>query len=176
MTTTRRRKRGPAFWIACGFGSGLAPRAPGTVGSLAALAVGVALLAIEPASLSLAAGLAVIGGMWAAQACGAAAEPGGDPGWVVVDEFAGQWIAMLPMTLVPEGAVWNPPSLVLSFVAFRALDILKPGPVGWADRQGGAAGIMADDVIAGVLAAGILRGVQNLLPGWFAVAPSAILG
>ena len=175
MTPVRGRRRGPAYWIACGFGSGLSPRAQGTAGSVAALGLGIVLLAFEPALLPLAGALAVIGGLWAVQACGAAGEPGGDPGWVVIDEFAGQWIAMLPMTLVPDGAVLNPPSILLSFVAFRALDILKPGPVGWADRQEGAAGIMADDVIAGVLAAGIVRGAQALLPDWFAVAASAIL-
>jgi phosphatidylglycerophosphatase A len=176
MTTPHQIERGPAFWIACGFGSGLVARAPGTAGSLVALALGLALLALEPALLPLAGAVATIGGLWAVQACGAAQAPGGDPGWVVIDEFAGQWIAMLPMALLPVAAAWNPPSIVLAFVAFRALDILKPGPVGWADRQSGAAGIMADDVIAGLLAAGILRGAQMLLPGWFAVAPSAILG
>ena len=143
------------------------PKAPGTAGSLAALVSGMALLAISPALLPLAAAGAVIGGLWAIQACGAAAEPGGDPGWVVIDEFAGQWIAMLPLVLLADAQVWNMPLLALGFVAFRALDILKPGPIGWADRQAGAAGIMADDVIAGVGAAGLVVAAQTLLPAWF---------
>ena len=163
-------KRGPAFWISCGFGSGLVPRAPGTFGSLAALISGTALLAIDAALLPLAAACAVIGGAWAIQACGADQVAGGDPGWVVIDEFAGQWIAMLPLALLPDAAVWNLPSMALAFLAFRALDILKPGPIGWADRQPGASGIMADDVIAGVLAAAIVWAAQVLLPGWFASA------
>lgn len=169
-------KRGAAFWIACGFGSGLAPVAPGTAGSLAALLAGAALLAVEPALLMLAGVAATFGGLWAVHACGADRQPGGDPGWVVIDEFAGQWIALLPMALVPTGAASNPPSLALAFVAFRALDIVKPGPIGWADRQVGAAGIMADDVIAGVLAAGIVRAAQALWPDWFAIPAAALFG
>lgn len=170
--TSRAVKRGGAFWVASFGGSGLAPVAPGTAGSLAALAVGMAILALEPALLPLAAAAAVIGGVWAVQACDAP----GDPGWIVIDEFAGQWIAMLPLALLPPGAEWNLPSLVLAFLAFRALDILKPGPVGWADRQEGAAGIMADDVIAGLLAAGLVRLAQVAWPEVFAVPMSALLG
>lgn len=160
-------RRGPAFWIASGFGSGLAPWAPGTCGSLAALVSGMALVALAPALLPMAAAAATMGGLWAVQSCGADREEGGDPGWVVIDEFAGQWIAMLPLLLLPDAAAWNLASLALAFLAFRALDILKPGPIGWADRQEGAAGIMADDVIAGMLAAAIVWAAQVLLPEWF---------
>jgi phosphatidylglycerophosphatase A len=159
-------RRGAAFWVACGFGSGLSPVAPGTAGSAAALLIGMGLLALEPALLPLAAAAAVIGGVWAVQACDAP----GDPGWIVIDEFAGQWIAMLPLALLAPGAEWNLASLALAFAAFRALDIAKPGPVGWADRQAGAAGVMADDVVAGLLAAGIVGLAQLLWPGWFAGA------
>lgn len=164
----RTTKPGPAFWVSCGFGSGLVPWAPGTFGSLAALGLGMALLAVDAALLPLAAAAAVLGGLWAIAACGADQVAGGDPGWVVVDEFAGQWIAMLPLALLADAAVWNLPSLALGFVAFRALDILKPGPIGWADRQAGAVGIMADDVLAGAMAGGIVLAAQALLPGWFA--------
>ena len=52
-----------------------------------------------------------------------------------------------------------------AFVLFRLFDIVKPGPVGWADRKGGAAGIMADDLIAGAIAAGILWAVRGRWPG-----------
>jgi len=166
-------RRGAAFWLASGFGSGLSPWAPGTAGSLAALAAGAAMLATEPMLLPLAAVASGIGGVWAIRRCGADRAPGGDPGWVVIDEFAGQWIALLPLVLVPPAAACNPPALALAFLAFRLLDILKPGPIGWADRQEGAAGIMADDVIAGLLAAGVVRAAQLALPGWFAV-PAAV--
>ena len=164
--------RGGAFWVASFGGSGLSPVAPGTVGSAVALVLGMALLALEPALLPLAAAVATMGGLWAVQAC----QPEGDPGWVVIDEVAGLWIALLPLALLPPGAEWNLPSLALAFLAFRALDILKPGPVGWADRQEGAAGIMADDVIAGLLAAGLVRVAQMLLPDWFTVPMAALTG
>ena len=165
-------RRGGAFWVASFGGSGLSPVAPGTVGSAVALVLGMALLALEPALLPLAAAVATMGGLWAVQAC----QPEGDPGWVVIDEVAGLWIALLPLALLPPGAEWNLPSLALAFLAFRALDILKPGPVGWADRQEGAAGIMADDVIAGLLAAGLVRVAQALLPEWFTVPMAALTG
>ena len=168
----QRGPRGGAFWIASFGGSGLFPVAPGTVGSAAALVVGLAVLALEPALLPLFAAVATMGGLWAVQACQAP----GDPSWVVIDEVAGLWIALLPLALLPPGAEWNLPSLALAFLAFRALDILKPGPVGWADRQEGAAGIMADDVIAGLLAAGLVRVAQMALPTLFAVPTSALLG
>ena len=71
----------------------------------------------------------------------------GDPGWVVIDEFAGQWITLVPLHHL--SAV----GLILAFVLFRFFDITKLGPVGWADRQHGAFGVMADDVIAGAIAA-----------------------
>lgn len=157
-------RRGVAYWIACGLGSGLSPMAPGTVGSLVAMLAGIALLGLAPALLPLAAAVATIGGWWAVQACGAE----GDPGWIVVDEVAGMWIAMLPLALLAPGAEWNLASLLLAFIAFRVLDIAKPGPIGWADRQPGAAGVMADDVVAGLVAAGIVTMAQWILPGWFA--------
>ncbi len=164
--------RGVAYWVACGLGTGLSPVAPGTVGSLAALVAGVAILGVAPALLPLAAVVAVLGGWWAVRESGAQA----DPGWVVVDEVAGQWIALLPLALLPAAAAWNPPSLLLAFLAFRALDILKPGPVGWADRQEGAFGVMADDVIAGVLAALVVIAAQYRWPARFAAPHTGFLG
>ncbi len=145
-----------ARFIASGFGTGHAPFAPGTVASVAAVAVGAALLWLSPLALALAALAATIGGFFAIRRAGVS----GDPGWVVIDEFAGQWIAMLAL---PRPGI---PGLVAAFILFRVFDIAKPGPVGWADRQGGAAGIMADDVIAGMIAALILSIVRFLRPDW----------
>ncbi len=124
--------------------------APGTAGSLVALAAGAALLAGHPATLWAAALIATFGGLWAISA----AHVDGDPGWVVVDEVAGQWIALLPL----PRPTW--PAVLAAFALFRLFDIAKPGPVGWADRQPGAFGIMADDVFAGVLAALALLAAQ----------------
>ena len=144
--------------LASGFGSGFAPRAPGTAGSLLALVLGAGLAALSPLALPLAALLAVLAGLWAVRASGG----GDDPGWVVIDEFAGMWIAMLPLPPPTAAAL---PGLVAAFLLFRLLDIVKPGPIGWADRQPGAAGVMGDDVIAGAIAAGILWAARSRWPG-----------
>jgi phosphatidylglycerophosphatase A len=143
-----------ARWIAAGFGTGFAPFAAGTVASAAAALVGAALLWWSPVALSAAALVAMAGGFWAVRA----ARVEDDPGWVVIDEFAGQWIGMLGLAAV------TPIGVAASFVLFRFFDITKLGPVGWADRQHGAFGVMADDVIAGVLTAVILWGVRWCWP------------
>jgi phosphatidylglycerophosphatase A len=130
------------------------PKAPGTFGSLAALLIGAGVLAVAPAALPTLAALASIGGYVAIRQ----ADIRGDPGWVVIDEVAGQWIAMLGL------ARPSPLGLLAAFLLFRLLDITKPGPIGWADRQHGPAGIMADDIIAGAIAAGILWAVQQRFP------------
>ncbi len=80
---------------------------------------------------------------------------------MVIDEVAGQWVALLGL------AQPTIPGLIAAFLVFRVLDIAKPGPVGWADRQRGAAGIMADDLIAGAISAGILWALQSRWPAIF---------
>jgi phosphatidylglycerophosphatase A len=145
-----------ARFIAAGFGTGYAPVAAGTAASLAAVLVGGALLAVSPLLLGCAALLATVGGYVAVGRAGVT----GDPGWVVIDEFAGQWISLLALAR-PSVA-----GLVAAFVLFRLFDITKLGPVGWADRQHGSFGIMADDVIAGVIAAVLLGVVRLLRPDW----------
>jgi phosphatidylglycerophosphatase A len=144
----------PARLVASGGGTGLAPKAPGTVGSLAAVIIGAGLMQV-PFALPIAVLLAVFGGLWAVRRVGG----DDDPGWIVVDEFAGQWITLLGLARV------SPLGLLAAFALFRLLDIAKPGPVGWADRQGGPAGVMADDIIAGAIAAGILWAVRSRFPG-----------
>ncbi len=145
----------PARWVASFFGSGLVPVAPGTAGSLAALLPGLALLWVSPAAL-LAGAVVVTGiGLWAVHA----ARAGDDPGWVVIDEVAGQWIALLAL---PHPSVLG---AFAAFAAFRLFDITKPGPVGWAERLPGALGVMADDVLAGALAALVVWGLRWAVPG-----------
>ena len=122
--------------------------APGTAGSLAAVAAGAALMRLSPAALPAATAASVSLGWLAVRALREAAA---DPPWVVVDEVAGQWIAMLGLG---RRAGW--PGLVAAFALFRLFDIAKPGPVGWADRRKGAWSVMADDVLAGGLAASVL--------------------
>ena len=147
----------PARIIASGAGIGLVPVAAGTAASVAAILVGAGLLLWSPYALPAAALLATFGGLWAVHAT----RIDGDPGWVVIDEVAGQWIAMLALSRVTV------PGVLAAFLLFRFLDISKAGPVGWADRQHGAVGVMADDVIAGGIAAGILWAAQSHWPGVF---------
>jgi phosphatidylglycerophosphatase A len=110
------------------------------------------------ACLGLAALLAVAG-FWAVRRL---AREGAerDPGWVVVDEGAGQ---LLVLAAVPAGAPWL--WVVLAFLLFRIFDILKWGPVGWADRRKGTFWVMLDDMLAGAMAAGAVLALRALLPG-----------
>jgi len=132
-------------WLVASFGGvGTLPRAPGTWGSLAALLLGLVLMA-QPGALLVAALAACAAGFVAIPRC--VPDRDADPPWVVIDEVAGQWIAMLGLGSVTVLGT------LLAFIGFRLLDITKPGPIGWADRQGGAFGIMADDILAGVVVA-----------------------
>ena len=144
----------PAGWIATGFGSGLSPRAPGTVGSFAALIPWWLWLRDLPTpyyAVVLAVGMAV--GIWASNWVINRTRIA-DPGFVVWDEFIGLWIALF---LLPTGWPW----IAAAFALFRLLDIWKPWPVGWADRKiHGGLGVMLDDVLAGILAFAVLRFAQ----------------
>ena len=131
---------------------GRAGPAPGTVASAVAVLVGMGLMRVSPRALPVAAVLAVPVGWLAVR--GAAVR--GDPGWVVVDELAGQWVAMLGLRQAAVGRAGMGGALA-AFGLFRLLDIAKPGPVGWADRVEGPVGVMADDVVAGALVACVLR-------------------
>jgi phosphatidylglycerophosphatase A len=150
----------PAIFVAAGFGAGLAPKAPGTCGSLVGLAVGVPLLLLSPTILTIAAistslaGIPIICAATGMHLRGSKTAPHDDPGWIVIDEIAGQMLALLAL---PRPS-WS--GVACAFLLFRLFDILKPGPVGWADRQGGAAGIMADDVIAGLMTCLLLSGAR----------------
>lgn len=143
--------------IASGCGCGFAPLAPGTVASAVTLLPGTLLLRGHPALLPLAIVLITFAGLWAIRA----SHVDGDPGWVVVDEVAGQLLALYGLAHISLLGILS------AFLIFRALDIAKPGPIGWADRQGGAAGVMADDVIAGALTAGILWAIGSRWPALF---------
>ena len=149
--------RRAAWWIAVGGGVGLVRPAPGTAASAVAVLLGAGLLAVGWPVLAVAAAAASLGGVWAIRAAGI----GGDPGFVVIDEVAGQWVALLG--LARRGG-WG---LLAGFALFRLLDVAKPGPVGWADRQSGAWGVMGDDLIAGAVVAVVLWGVRMGWPGVF---------
>lgn len=161
-------------------GAGLAPLAPGTVGSLvAALAFfWAARASLGSASASASTtllwtlALAIVGtfalGTWAS---GRAERIFGrhDDGRIVVDEVVGQWIALLPVALfLPRLDSFSlSVAVVTGFVAFRVFDVWKPGAVRWAERRfEGGLGVMADDVVAGVY--GALVGVLPTLLFLFA--------
>jgi phosphatidylglycerophosphatase A len=143
----------PAHWIASGGGIGRFPIAPGTVASLAAMPVGALTLWIDPRLLALLAIATLVIGTWAIHET----KEQGDPGWIVIDEFAGQWVAMLGLGHV---SLYG---LIAAFVLFRFFDITKPGPVGSAENLDGAFGVMADDIVAGLLAAAILFVTASLI-------------
>ena len=140
--------------IASVFGIGYFPFASGTVASLAAMPV-AALILLHGGGIALAAAslIAFAIGVWA---CGDHVRATGreDPSECVIDEVAGQWLAcaFAPVSL---------PGLALAFFLFRLFDIWKPWPVGWADRElPGGLGVMADDMIAGLMA-GVLVGLTR---------------
>jgi phosphatidylglycerophosphatase A len=131
---------------------------PGTWGSFAALWPGAALLALGGPLLLAAAALVLAWAGWRAVSTLPSEAQEKDPGWIVVDEAAGQWLALSGLAA---------PSLLgiaVSFLLFRAFDILKPRPVSWADRRRDALGIMLDDVVAGALAGAILLWLRTLFP------------
>jgi phosphatidylglycerophosphatase A len=140
----------PAGWLACGFGSGLAPVAQGTFGSLASI---LPWLLLRQLSLPLNVLVIVIGfliGVWACEVAGRTLGVD-DHRSLVWDEFIGQWIALLPALWAPWWAV------ALGFVLFRLFDVWKPWPIRWLDRHlKGGLGVMVDDVVAGLFAAALL--------------------
>jgi len=146
-----------AMLVATSGGAGYFPIAPGTAGS----AVGVVIYFLTRGwPLVWQAGLVgaiSLAGIWAA---GVAARQLGreDPGQVVVDEVAGQLV-----TLFASGVSWA--GMLLGFLVFRILDIIKPWPADRFERLPGGLGIMADDLMAGVYGAVILQIAVRLVPG-----------
>ena len=142
--------------LATWFGVGLFPIAPGTWGSLAALPCAWAILN-QWGALGLAVAVLVVfaTGCWAA---GAVARESGisDPGAVVIDEVAGQWLVLL-------AAPFNPAAWALAFLLFRLFDIWKPWPVRWADRRiKGGFGIMLDDILAAACAVAVMAAIRAI--------------
>ena len=130
--------------------------APGTWGSLAAFPLAWVLWSLGSLPLFLLAIPFEFGLGWGATEQATRGKEDHDPSEIVIDEVAGQWIALLPVAVgaamsgADPLAMW--PGLVAAFVFFRVFDILKPGPVGLADRREDALGVMLDDVVAGGLA------------------------
>lgn len=142
--------------LATGLGSGLAPKAPGTFGSLACLALWYffslgGLLHSLNIQIIVALVVSIIGILASALFVKSLSEDDKDPQMIVIDEWAGLLISLIGcVELYPFAAI-------VAFTLFRAFDILKPGPVGWAEDLPGAWGIMMDDIVAGFLALLIMQ-------------------
>ena len=176
LSSPRRASAGfmlghPARWLALGFGSGLAPVAPGTVGTLWGWAAFViARPLVDDAAWALVITAATLVGWWActrtAQHLGTA-----DPGAIVWDEVIAIWLVLwlvMPASLLGQ---------LVAFGLFRYFDAAKPGPVGWADRlfklRPGEAigwrqgfGILFDDLVAALCTLGVIALWQRLSPWW----------
>ena len=144
-------------WVASVAGIGFLKPGPGTWGSLAALplAYGIHQIGGFWFLLNLTVFVFVTG--WVAVQKVTAGMQDHDPGWIVIDEVAGQWVALFPVSYgaammgVEIERLW--PGWIAAFVLFRLFDIWKPWLVGRADRMGGPLGVMLDDIVAGVFAA-----------------------
>ena len=140
----------PVHFLAFGFGSGLAPKAPGTFGTLAAVPVYLLMTLLPTASYLGITVLVIAVGIWICDRSSRLLAVHDHPG-IVWDEIAGYLITMM---LAPAGWQW----VVGGFVLFRFFDIVKPPPIGWLDRQvSGGLGIMLDDVVAGIFAFLVLQ-------------------
>ena len=139
--------------LATFFGVGWIPFAPGTFASAIAVPLGAAIALAGWPTLTAAAALVTLAGIWA---CGAHATRAGllDPSECVLDEVAGQWLALIPAAILHTGFAWRP--LAMAFFLFRLFDILKPWPIAALERLPGGFGIMMDDVGAGIVAGVIL--------------------
>ncbi len=136
-------------FIAAGFGSGWLPKTPGTWGSLAALAPGWFIIEQFGVHMLLISSLILLGvGCYVCMLVLPAVDSD-DPGWIVIDEWVGQWLCTAIMALfIPLDLML----LGISFLMFRLFDILKPWPVSWLEKvEPEWWAIMADDVGAGVM-------------------------
>lgn len=150
------------YWLGLGLGSGLPRRAPGTWGTVGGLIIAMPLLSLGFVPFFILTILSCILGVWI---CGRTAElmQGHDDPHIVWDEWAGIWITLLPLSYmgIADNNFWQNVSqelsifaIVFAFILFRFFDIVKPPPIGWADKKvAGGLGIMLDDIIAGIMAA-----------------------
>ncbi len=145
-------------FLAFGFGSGLAPFAPGTFGTLMAIPLYLLMMQLSLVPYLILVAIVCITGVWI---CDKSSELLGvhDHGGIVWDEFAGFFITMIA---APAGWIW----IVIGFALFRLFDIWKPWPISLLDKKvEGGLGIMVDDIVAGIYA---LICVQTL----YAIFPS----
>ena len=150
------------YWLGIGLGSGLPRRAPGTWGTVGGLIIAIPLMSLGFIPFLILTILSCIVGVWI---CGRTSElmQGHDDPHIVWDEWSGIWITLLPFSYMGVATTnfWQDVSqelsifaIVIAFILFRFFDIIKPPPIGWADKKvAGGLGIMLDDIIAGIMAA-----------------------
>jgi phosphatidylglycerophosphatase A len=146
-----------AWWIATWFGCGYSPLAPGTAGAAAAVLIAWGLVHAGFGNLAfLALSAAFLYPAIRAASIVAAKSGRKDPGFIVVDEVAGQWLTL-------AGALrFNWRTFLFAFLLFRFFDILKPPPIRRIERLPAGSGIVLDDVMAGAYGALVL-----FILGWF---------
>ena len=152
------------YWLGIGLGSGLPRRAPGTWGTVGGLIVGIPLMSLGFIPFLILTLLSCMIGIWICARTSALMGGHDDP-HIVWDEWAGMWITLLPLSYMGSDTVdfWQyitqPFSLIaitLAFILFRFFDIIKPPPIGLADKKvAGGLGIMLDDIIAGIMAGAV---------------------
>ncbi len=147
-------------WMAAGFGSGWLPKAPGTWGSLAALLPAWVILSwVSAAGLLIASMLILAIGCYVCTIV-LPTLTDKDPGWIVIDEWAGQWLCLaLLVPAIGDGPV----AFLVAFIAFRLFDIFKPWPVSLSERLGPPWwSIMVDDIVASLMGAAAVMAVAWL--------------
>ena len=151
MADLKQLCKHPIHFLSLGLGSGLSPKAPGTVGTVAALLIYTAFLQFLPATYFMV--VVILSCVLGVYLCNETSKAIGahDHPAIVWDEFAGFWIAVIAL---PQGWGW----LLLAFVLFRIFDILRPWPISLLDKHvKGGFGIMIDDIVAGLFAFAVLR-------------------
>ncbi|MFH0225359.1 phosphatidylglycerophosphatase A [Vibrio furnissii] len=154
----------PWHLLATGFGSGLSPVVPGTMGTLASVPVYLLLAHLPLTAYVVVVIAASLIGIKICQVTSNDMQVH-DHGSIVWDEFAGFWITML---IVPglQLPVFDWKWVVTGFVLFRFFDMVKPWPIGWLDKRvHGGLGIMIDDLVAGVMSAIVLAAIGHWA-GW----------
>ena len=148
--------RNPLYFIAFGFGSGAAPFAPGTFGTLMAIPFYLVLSLLPLGAYLLFVLLFIIFSSWLCERLSNATQTQDHPG-MCIDEFAGFFVTMIA---APAGWMW----IVAGFLLFRIFDIWKPWPISYADENiHGGFGMVFDDVLAGVYALVLMQFAYLLL-------------
>ncbi|MHA2938634.1 phosphatidylglycerophosphatase A [Vibrio sp. RC27] len=156
------RLSNPWHLLAVGFGSGLSPWIPGTMGTLAAVVPYLALAHLPFWAYIV---VCIVGSWVGITICQKTSDDMGvhDHGSIVWDEFIGLWITMLIVPIYglnPYEWQW----LIAGFILFRFFDMLKPWPISWLDKRvHGGFGIMIDDIVAGIISAICLAGLGHYL-------------